>query len=326
MGSDSALAVSMPGSMKPVCRSCRRARRAARVDRFTIAVTGRRHRFSSPRAIAVPVRSSSTKVCGTETPTSAELLWPDNQSNTNQSNTNHSDAIDMPKLHFKLPDGSAREVTVERVLNGGYAGRNTDEVRHHIEELARIGVPGPGTVPTLYPLPSLLAVQSDHIQAPHEKTSGEAEWALIVGDDPRDESQWLVTAACDHTDRALEVHGVAWSKQTAPDLLGDLAWPWDSVRTRFDDFTLKAWVTHGNGDAQLLQDGRVGQLLSPQYWVDRLAQAGELVPRTMIMSGTIPMIEGVDPFADRWRVELADDRGNVSRVDYRIERLPSAWQ
>ena len=67
-----------------------------------------------------------------------------------------------------------------------------------------------------------LVSRPEVVQVAHAKTSGEAEWALIVGDGPDD---LLLTVACDHTDRALEVHGVAWSKQTAPDVLGDVAWP-----------------------------------------------------------------------------------------------------
>ncbi|MET3141017.1 UNVERIFIED_ORG: hypothetical protein ABIB13_000718 [Arthrobacter sp. UYEF2] len=45
----------------------------------------------------------------------------------------------------------------------------------------------------------------------HARTSGEAEWALVITDDGV-----LLTVACDHTDRALEVHGVAWSKKCPP--------------------------------------------------------------------------------------------------------------
>jgi hypothetical protein len=37
------------------------------------------------------------------------------------------------------------------------------------------------------------------------------------------------------------------------------------------------------------------------------------------------MIPGVDQFADGWCVELADLRGEVSRVRYDIERLAQAW-
>jgi hypothetical protein len=48
----------------------------------------------------------------------------------------------------------------------------------------------------------------------------------------------LLTAACDRTDRALEVHGVAWSKQSAPDLLVDVAWPLAEIEDELDRFTV----------------------------------------------------------------------------------------
>ncbi|TCM44162.1 DUF2848 family protein [Kribbella sp. VKM Ac-2568] len=104
------------------------------------------------------------------------------------------------------------------------------------------------------------------------------EWALIVGDGPDD---LLLTAACDHTDRALEVHGVAWSKQSAPDLLGDVAWPLAAIEHELDAFTLKAWVRHGERE-QLIQDGTRVELTDPRgltsrilYSVERLAAAWE---------------------------------------------------
>ena len=77
--------------------------------------------------------------------------------------------------------------------------------------------PDPDAVPAV----RLLVGQADTVQVAARKTSGEAEWALVVGDDP---TICCVTVRCDHTDRELEVHGVAWSKQSAPDVLGDLAW------------------------------------------------------------------------------------------------------
>lgn len=44
------------------------------------------------------------------------------------------------------------------------------------------------------------------------------------------------------------------------------------------------------------------------------------------MSGTIPMIPGVNQFADAWRVELTDAAGHVSRVAYTVEVLPEPWE
>ncbi|ONI70204.1 hypothetical protein BWI15_25740 [Kribbella sp. ALI-6-A] len=222
-------------------------------------------------------------------------------------------------LRFTLPDGTPREIEVRYALNAGYAGRDTAQVQHHVDELAELGVPAPRRIPTLYPLSISLVSRPEVVQVAHNRTSGEAEWALVVGDGPDD---LLLTAACDHTDRALEVHGVAWSKQTAPDLLGDVAWPLASIEHELDQFTLKAWVRHG-GEEQLIQDGTLAQLLPPAYWVKELGNL--LRPGTVLLSGTIPMIAGVDQFADAWRVELTDPRGLTSRIEYAVEQLAAAW-
>ncbi|GAA0605790.1 DUF2848 family protein [Kribbella sandramycini] len=222
-------------------------------------------------------------------------------------------------LRFALPTGGEREITVRYALNAGYAGRDTAQVQHHVDELAELGVPAPTRIPTLYPLSASLVGRPEVVQVAHGKTSGEAEWALVVGDSPED---LLLTVACDHTDRALEVHGVAWSKQSAPDVLGDVAWPLKEIEGELDQFTLKAWVRHGDTE-QLIQDGTLAQLLPPSYWIKELGD--RLVPGTVLLSGTIPMIAGVDQFADAWRVEMSDPRGVTSRIVYSVEQLAEAW-
>ncbi len=222
-------------------------------------------------------------------------------------------------LRFALSAGGERDVTVRYALNAGYAGRDTQQVQHHVDELAELGVPAPTRIPTLYPLSASLVGRPEVVQVAHAKTSGEAEWALVVGETPED---LLLTVACDHTDRALEVHGVAWSKQSAPDVLGDVAWPLKDIGHELDQFTLKAWVRHGDTE-QLIQDGTLAQLLPPSYWIKELGD--RLVPGTVLLSGTIPMIAGVDQFADAWRVELTDPRGITSRIVYNVEQLAEAW-
>lgn len=222
----------------------------------------------------------------------------------------------MGELRFRLADGGERTVAVRYAFNAGYAGRDTEQVQAHVDELAELGVPAPSNVPTLYPLSANLADQPATVQVPHGQTSGEAEWALVVDD----AGDLLLTAACDHTDRALEVHGVAWSKQSAPDVLGDVAWRLADVEHELDAFTLRAWA----GD-ELIQDGTLAQLLSPRYWADALTKADLLRPGTVVLSGTIPMIAGVDQFAGRWRVEITDPRGVVSTAAYDVERLSPAW-
>lgn len=228
----------------------------------------------------------------------------------------------MTELTLHVVGAGPRTIAIAYVLNGGYAGRDQAEVQHHIDELAALGIPAPRSIPTLYPLSNHLVSQGDALQTPHARCSGEAEWAMIVGED---ETDILVAAACDHTDRALEVHGVAWSKQSFPNMIGDVAWRYADVEGAMDGFSLRGWVRHGSEET-LIQDGSPARLLPPRYWIERLRAAGLLRPGTLVMSGTIGMIEGVDQFADGWRVEMADGQGNLSRVAYSVEVLPAAWE
>ena len=228
----------------------------------------------------------------------------------------------MHALTFDVVGFGPRRTAINWIFNGGYAGRDQAEVRHHIDELAALGVPAPKVVPTLYPLSNHLVSQGSALQAAHNRTSGEAEWAMIVGDDADD---ILIAAACDHTDRALEVHGVAWSKQSFPDMIGDVAWRYADIEASMDGFALRGWVRHGATET-LIQDGSPARLLSPRYWIERLRADGLLRPGTLLLSGTIAMAAGVDQFAEGWRVALSDGDGNVSRVGYSVEILPPAWE
>lgn len=223
-----------------------------------------------------------------------------------------------PEIELRMPDGVREHVRVRHVLNAGFSGSDETAVRHHVDELVELGVTPPGSVPTLYPLPAYLVAQTGEIPVPHARTSGEAEWALVIGDD-----ESLLTVASDHTDRDLEVHGITWSKSTCPNVVGDLAWPLRDVDD-LGSFTLRAWVTH-DGTETLIQDGTLDALRTPAYWIDRLRDNGLLRPGTVLLGGTIAMRAGVDQFADAWRAEIADPRGNTSTVSYACRQLPAAW-
>lgn len=216
-------------------------------------------------------------------------------------------------LTFDLPDGATDEVVVTTLLNGGYAGRSQQDVAAHVRELAELGVPAPSVTPSLYPVSPYLAQQTSSVPVQHSRTSGEAEWALVVTDD-----DVLLTVACDHTDRALEVHGVAWSKNASPDVLGRRAWRLSDVADRIDAIELTAWA-----DGVEIQRGTLAELLTPQYWVDRLRELGLFRPGTVLLSGTIPMHHGVEQFASKWRVELRDPAtGDVIDCGYEVNLLP----
>ena len=223
----------------------------------------------------------------------------------------------MNELTFELVDGQKVTVDVQSALNGGYAGRSQEDVAAHVAELAALGVPAPSTTPCLYPVAPYLVSQDDVVPAQHTHTSGEAEWALVVTED-----DVLLTVACDHTDRDLEVHGVAWSKQAGPDIIGRQAWRLSDVAHRLDSLTLTGWVGDGVTWTEI-QRGTLAELLTPAYWLDVLRQRDLLVPGTVLLSGTIPMHGGVDQFAPAWRVELGDPAtGAVIRCQYSVQLMP----
>ena len=69
-------------------------------------------------------------------------------------------------------------------------------------------------------------------------------------------------AAYDHTDRALEAFGIDWSKQSAPDFIGNHSLRYNAVKDLFADSTLKAWGKDKN-DEKLVQARKSGLLISP---------------------------------------------------------------
>ncbi|MET0899565.1 MAG: DUF2848 domain-containing protein [Mycobacterium sp.] len=221
-------------------------------------------------------------------------------------------------LTFALPDGTTETVEPTLVLNAGYAGRNQEEVARHIAELSELGVPAPTVTPALYPISPYLAQQTDTVHVQHARTSGEAEWALVILGDTDDDV--LLTVACDHTDRELETHSVAWSKNAAPDVLGTRAWRLSDIADRIDDITLEAWVS---GDTAI-QTGTLEDLLAPAYWLGVLRERGLFQRGTVLLSGTISMVPGVDQFADAWKVQMSDPAtGNTLVCEYRTVAMPA---
>lgn len=187
------------------------------------------------------------------------------------------------------------EGTPERLIVAGWTGRDRAAVDHHIEELAAIGVPAPSTVPLYYQCAPALLTQETEIQALGDETSGEAEPFLL-----RQNGKIWIGLGSDHTDRALEAHSVAASKQICAKPVADVLWPLEAVNPHLDDLMLKSWIEE-NGSWVLYQDGKLASILP----LKQLMSGAPLAEGTAMLCGTLPAIGGVRP-ARAFRMSLTD--------------------
>jgi len=219
-------------------------------------------------------------------------------------------------LRFMLQStGMEINFAPERVIIAGYTGRNQEEVRAHIGELAAQGIPAPAETPTIFRTTLDRLTTGGEIEVLGGNTAGEAEVVLLVkGDDI-----W-VTVGSDHTDRELEKSDIPVSKQVCPKPVGAEVWSYAELRDRWDNFTLRSWVGE-NGRERLYQQGRMSALLKPEDLLAILRRRlGKLVDGAAIYTGTIPLIGGAFAFKSYFEAELCDESTSRSlSCGYRIQ-------
>ena len=196
--------------------------------------------------------------------------------------------------------------TPEKLIVAGWTGRDRAKVDHHIEELAAIGVPAPSTVPLYYQCAPYLLTQKPEIQVLGTETSGEAEPFILK----LDGKIWLGLAS-DHTDRALEAHSVAASKQICAKPVAEDLWLLDTVSDHLDEIELRSWIFE-DGEWQPYQEGTLSEILPLQVLID----GAGLTDGTAMLCGTLPAIGGVRPAA-QFKMELLDRvTGNQITASY----------
>ena len=202
----------------------------------------------------------------------------------------------------KETDRLPLEFQIKRMVNGGYVGRNQEEVKHHIEELAKQGIPGPSSTPTLYPVSRRALTQASSIEVFGEETSGEAEFVLLM----KNEKEIYVGVGSDHTDRKLERFDIAWSKNICPNVISKELWSFDDILSHWDEIVLRSWVTR-NGKRSLYQEAPLRSILSPKELISfvRSKVQGEL-DHVVIFSGTIGILKGELIFGEKFEAELED--------------------
>lgn len=198
----------------------------------------------------------------------------------------------------------------------GYAGRNKEKTWEHIEELKKIGVPEPKSVPELYHLSPELLNYSDVIHIIGEETSGEVEIVLIADKDGNLE----VTVGSDHTDRGLETVSIQKSKQICPKPLSKETIKFTDVEEEWDDLELFSSVKK-DGEWIENQSGKVSSIIPLQEIKNFLKKNDVELKDVTVFCGTVPLLDGFI-FGEAFRCGLTSNHLNKTiQIEYEINKL-----
>jgi uncharacterized protein DUF2848 len=204
------------------------------------------------------------------------------------------------------------DVVPATLIVAGWTGRDEAALRHHIEELAAIGVPRPSSMPVFYRNSASNLTQADAIEVLGPDTSGEVEPVIVSLAD----GLWIGLGS-DHTDRKAETSGIALSKQLCAKPLGRALWPLVEVADHWDQLLLRSFATIG-GRRQKYQEGHLSAMRGPADLIERYG--AELAPDTVMYCGTFAAIDGIRP-ASRFEMEMEDPvlgRTMASAYDIRV--------
>ncbi|MGL4636658.1 MAG: DUF2848 domain-containing protein [Beijerinckiaceae bacterium] len=208
------------------------------------------------------------------------------------------------------------EASIHTLVIAGWAGRDEKALRHHIEELAAIGVPRPSSVPVFYRGSASLLTQAESLDVLGPDSSGEVEPVIVALED----GLWLGVGS-DHTDRKAETFGIALSKQMCGKPISRDLWRLDEVIARWDTLEMRSHATIG-GQSMLYQEGKLSGLRTPADLIGKWTNGGALQPGTVMFGGTLGAIGGIRP-ADHFAMEIADPAtGKILRHGYAIQALP----
>jgi hypothetical protein len=223
------------------------------------------------------------------------------------------------QLTFTLETGGPSRplsVDIDNFIIAGWAGRDLAAIEHHIEELAAIGVPRPSAVPLYYRVAANQLTQAPRIQVVGPHSSGEVETLVFMAD-----GEMFVSLTSDHTDRKLESHSVALSKQLCAKPVGRAAWRFADVAGHWDELVIRSWIQE-DGQRVLYQEGALSALRLPTELISGYAPGGTLPAGCAMSCGTVGAIGGIRP-STSFAMELFDPRsGRSLRHDYAMDVLP----
>jgi hypothetical protein len=212
--------------------------------------------------------------------------------------------------------GTTDQITLEpeMLIVAGWTGRDEAALRHHIEELAAIGVPRPSSVPVFYRNAVSNVVQTERLEVLGPDTSGEVEPVVVALED----GLWIGLGS-DHTDRKAETMGIALSKQLCGKVMGASLWRLDEITKHWDQIIIRSHATIG-GERVIYQEGALAAMRHPDDLIARYGKA--LGADTIMFCGTLGAKGGIRP-ASRFEMELDDPAlGRRMTHAYDIVDLP----
>ncbi|MCX7012596.1 MAG: DUF2848 family protein [Candidatus Sumerlaeota bacterium] len=230
----------------------------------------------------------------------------------------------MKELHLQVAtDKGLRPLrfAVRHMVNAGYVGRNRAAVQAHIDELAREGVPPPPSIPMLVPMLTRNVTTDEEIEALGEKTSGEAEYVLLIDGD-----EIFVGVGSDHTDREMESYSIVQSKHVCPNVLSSEVWRYEDVRAQWDSLQLRSFVKQNrDGEESLYQDAALGTIIEPGELMTLVSKRyfdGALPSGLVIYSGTVPVVTKEIIYGECFRAELhRPDNGKTLKSAYSVKKM-----
>ena len=213
---------------------------------------------------------------------------------------------------------TTRTLMIDGCVAAGYTGRDQASVMKHVEELKKLGVPTPYSIPALYWIsPDRLTWQSQ-IQVVGEQTSPEVEFFIAADGD----GILYITIASDHTDRELETVSVSKSKQVCDKVLGDVFWCVDDVAEHWNKIEISSRVLH-DGNWLTYQAGTLEKIMHYSDLLQLVKDDDLSMSAPGILSGTLPIIDGETRYTSACEITMTDPVHDRSIVkSYKIVVRP----
>jgi hypothetical protein len=228
--------------------------------------------------------------------------------------------ITPKKLFMKinLRQGSQDLVfTADHLVCGGWVGKDQKALQAHIEELSKLGIPGPDRIPIYMNFSTYLLTTDDEISVVSSQSSGEVEYVLLC----KGEEIW-VTVGSDHTDRDVETKSIPGSKQMYAKWLALECWPYLDVKDHWDKLILRCWV-HKDGQRTLYQEAPLASILGPEELLEKMPNIDEIKGKGFVLfSGTIATASGL-VCGDSYELEMEDPvLKRMIKSQYKVKILP----